>query len=112
VSLALDGPGGATRRIEPAAKGQLRVLRGADNGTTAQITAQALGFPVWSTTRMHWRDHGPGEPITLGLVELDEGPWLHARLTDLPRAAAGARARLSVLFPRGNQPIPSFTHDL
>lgn len=56
-------------------------------------------------------DHGRGGPVALSLVELDEGPWLHARLTDLPRAAAGDRVRLTVLFPHGSEPIPSFTGD-
>jgi mycothiol maleylpyruvate isomerase-like protein len=54
--LTLAGPGGATWRIEPSGNGRLRVLRGAADGTAAQITAQALEFPVWSTTRMPWRD--------------------------------------------------------
>jgi uncharacterized protein len=56
-------------------------------------------------------DHGRDERVGLCLVELDEGPWLHARLTDLPRAAAGDRVRLTVLFAHGSEPIPSFTHD-
>jgi hypothetical protein len=56
LSLSLAGPGGGDWRIEPATKGQLRVLRGGDDGTAAQITAQALEFPVWGTGRMQWRD--------------------------------------------------------
>lgn len=56
VALTLDGPGGGTWRIEPTAKDKLRVQRGKDSGTTAQISGQALEFPGWSTTRTPWRD--------------------------------------------------------
>jgi uncharacterized protein (TIGR03083 family) len=56
VSLTLDGPGGGTWCIEPAATSVLRIQRDADDGATTKITAQALEFPVWSTTRMWWRD--------------------------------------------------------
>lgn len=56
LSLTLNGPGGATWRIEPAASGKLRVRRGTDGDEAARINAQALEFPAWSTTRIQWRD--------------------------------------------------------
>jgi uncharacterized protein len=56
-------------------------------------------------------DHGTGEPVTLGLVELDEGPWLHVRLTGTTGARAGARVNLSVHRADGSEPIPVFTTD-
>jgi uncharacterized OB-fold protein len=49
------------------------------------------------------------EPVTLGLVELDEGPWLHVRLSGAMRPFAGARVSLSVYQAEGSEPIPAFT---
>jgi uncharacterized OB-fold protein len=55
-------------------------------------------------------DHGTGEePLTLGLVELDEGPWLHVRLSGALRPFAGTRVSLSVHQAKGSEPIPVFT---
>lgn len=56
-------------------------------------------------------DHGTGEPAVLGLVELDEGPWLSARLSGVSRPAAGTRVSLSVHHAEDSEPIPVFTTD-
>jgi len=57
------------------------------------------------------RDHSGGEPLVLALVELDEGPWLNARLTDAPDATLGCRVTLAVLAPDGDdgEHVPAFT---
>lgn len=46
------------------------------------------------------------DSLSLGLVELDEGPWLHARFLDHP--AIGERVGLVVLAVAGGEPIPAF----
>lgn len=55
-------------------------------------------------------DHSPvgdgGRPLPLGLVELDEGPWLLARLLDDP--AIGDPVALVVLAPDEGEPVPAF----
>ncbi|WP_327142075.1 maleylpyruvate isomerase family mycothiol-dependent enzyme [Nocardia sp. NBC_01327] len=56
LTLTLDGPGGGTWRIEPATGGRLRVRPGAPGGAAAHITARALEFPQWSTTRRPWTE--------------------------------------------------------
>ncbi|MEB3371338.1 Zn-ribbon domain-containing OB-fold protein [Saccharopolyspora mangrovi] len=53
-------------------------------------------------------DHGGPEPQPLGLVELDEGPWLHVRLVGAPDMAAGDRVRLTVSSPEDGEPLPVF----
>ena len=56
-------------------------------------------------------DHSGDETLLLGLVELDEGPWVHARLVDSAGATAGSRVRLVVLPPDGidGEHVPGFT---
>jgi hypothetical protein len=56
-------------------------------------------------------DHGTGDPLTLGLVELDEGPWLSVRISGAARPSAGTRVRLFVHHADGSEPIPVFTAD-
>jgi uncharacterized OB-fold protein len=56
-------------------------------------------------------DHGLADPVTLGLVELDEGPWLLVRVRGAAPPAAGMRVRLSVHQSEGSEPIPVFTTD-
>ncbi len=51
-------------------------------------------------------DHTRAGPVVLGLVELDEGPWLHVGLTS--GTQAGRRVRLAVVTPEGSEPIPGF----
>jgi hypothetical protein len=56
-------------------------------------------------------DHLTGVPATLGLVELDEGPWLLVRVSGASRPSAGTRVCLSVHHAEGSEPIPVFTTD-
>jgi uncharacterized protein len=56
-------------------------------------------------------DGQTGEPVTLGLVELDEGPWLHVRLSGAVIPCAGTRVKLSVHQTAGSEPIPVFKSD-
>ncbi|MFI6321004.1 Zn-ribbon domain-containing OB-fold protein [Nonomuraea sp. NPDC050556] len=47
-------------------------------------------------------------PYTVAIVELDEGPWLHARLeTDSP--SAGMALRAVFRHPQGSESYPVFT---
>ena len=49
----------------------------------------------------------PPEPI--GIVELDEGPWLQARLVDFDPARAAVGMPLEVVFiPAGPEKVPAF----
>jgi uncharacterized OB-fold protein len=56
-------------------------------------------------------DHTADGHVVLGLVELDEGPWLHVRFDAPGRVTVGARARFGVLRPRDGEPIPVFAVD-
>jgi uncharacterized protein len=53
-------------------------------------------------------DHGGKDPVPLGLVELDEGPWLAVRLTAGPQPAPGSRVIFQILKPGDGEPIPGF----
>jgi uncharacterized OB-fold protein len=57
-------------------------------------------------------DHSPGHgsPLVLGLVELDEGPWLHTRLLGGPQEAPGIgdTVELVVLVAADGEPVPAF----
>ncbi|HXY91584.1 MAG TPA: OB-fold domain-containing protein [Acidimicrobiia bacterium] len=49
------------------------------------------------------------EPPVVGLVELDEGPWLHARLVDVDTATLAVGDAFVVDFePAGEERIPIF----
>ena len=52
-------------------------------------------------------DHGGEDPVSLGLIELDEGPWLAARLIAGP-PSPGSRVNLQILKPDEGEPIPAF----
>jgi uncharacterized OB-fold protein len=54
------------------------------------------------------RDRATDEPVTLGLVELAEGPWLHVRLAGM-HLSAGTPVSLSVHHAEGSEPIPLFS---
>ncbi|MYQ33915.1 OB-fold domain-containing protein [Streptomyces sp. SID4956] len=54
-----------------------------------------------SWTTVHGRppkDGGPAPRTTVGLVELDEGPWLHARVVDAEQTPLTTGAAVSVAF--------------
>ena len=53
-------------------------------------------------------DHGVEDPVLLGLVELDEGPWLAVRLIADPPPAPGSRVILQILKAGQGEPIPGF----
>jgi hypothetical protein len=49
------------------------------------------------------------EPPIVGLVELEEGPWLHARLVDVDTATLSVGDPLVVGFePAGEETVPIF----
>ena len=53
---------------------------------------------------------GGGAASVAGIVELDEGPWFHARLVDVDTAALSVGAPLAVAFvDAGNERVPVFT---
>ena len=53
-------------------------------------------------------DHGGEDPVSLGLIELDEGAWLAARLIAGPPPSPGSRVILQILKPDESEPIPAF----
>jgi hypothetical protein len=52
---------------------------------------------------------GPRPPVLAGIVELDEGPWLRARLiaVDLRQLRQGARVTLEIV-PGEGEPVYAF----
>ena len=55
-------------------------------------------------------DGAPVPPTVLGLVELDEGPWLHAQLADVDPGslAVGRRFRVAFHHPEDGESLPFF----
>lgn len=55
-------------------------------------------------------DDGTVPVLVLGVVELDEGPWVHTQLRVEDPAALEAGMRLAVQFerPEGGEPLPVF----
>ena len=53
--------------------------------------------------------HGRGDDVVAGIVELDEGPWIHARLvdTDPTRLAVGASVAAEFVVA-GEERVPVF----
>jgi uncharacterized OB-fold protein len=53
--------------------------------------------------------HADEAATTVGLVELEEGPWLHGRLVDIDGAALSVGQAVEVEFePAGPESIPVF----
>jgi hypothetical protein len=53
--------------------------------------------------------HGRDGTTVAGVVELDEGPWLHARLVDVDAGALAVGAPLVVGFAdAGDERVPVF----
>jgi uncharacterized protein len=79
-------------------------------------SADLRWLPARGTGRVVSRiiDHAPtregGSPLVLGLVELDEGPWLHTRLLGSPHEAPGIgdTVELVVLVAADGEPAPAF----
>ncbi len=71
-----------------------------------RATAGAGTLVSWTTA--HRRD--PSEPLTvLGIVELDEGPWIFARLVDVPHPPEiGAPLEVAFVRPADGESIPVF----
>lgn len=47
-------------------------------------------------------------PYVSGIVELDEGPWLIARLVDLEEPVVGQPLRVRFVRPQGSEALPVF----
>ncbi|ROO87961.1 hypothetical protein EDD29_5610 [Actinocorallia herbida] len=113
--------------FDAAARGELLIRRcgacGAFNApqvlacehcqSDRQAWAVAAGTgTVVSWTVVHGRARGDAPPsrTSVAIVELDEGPWLHARLTGLEPEAITAGLKVAVAFerPEGGEPVPTF----
>ncbi len=68
------------------------------------------GSPPWARGRWClWYSITAGkDPVSLGLIELDEGAWLAARLIAGPPPSPGSRVNLQILKPDESEPIPAF----
>lgn len=70
--------------------------------------AQIIGWTV-----VHRAPHpklADSVPYIAGVVELDEGPWLHARITGDPAALrTGLPARVAFAHPDDGESFPYFT---
>jgi uncharacterized protein len=64
----------------------------------------------WSVVHGSATDGEPPAPIVVAIVELDEGPWLHAQLADVGAGAISAGLRVTARFERaeGGEAIPVF----
>lgn len=59
---------------------------------------------------VHARADGAAPAVVLGLVELDEGPWLHSRLrvADPEHLRSGTPMQVGFHHPEDGEPIPVF----
>jgi hypothetical protein len=105
--------------FDGAARGELMIKQCATCGHSLRPDAMACSKchgTALSWTRSSGRGslvswivvHG-GEPRIVGLVELDEGPWFHARLVDTDAAALSVGGEFVVGFePAGPENVPVF----
>ena len=65
----------------------------------------------WSVVHGRATDGEPPARTVVAIVELDEGPWLHARLAGIGTGGVGAGQRVTVGFerPEGGEAIPVFS---
>jgi uncharacterized OB-fold protein len=82
------------------------------SGALEWVPASGSGSLV-SWIVVHSRPASPGaepERSWVGLVELEEGPWMHAALVDVDEAELAAGVALSVDFmtPPDSEPLPVF----
>ena len=79
--------------------------------TALSWTASSGRATVVSWTVVHGKPSPDGTPsrTVVGLVELEEGPWLHAQLAVDPDAvSAGQVLRVRFETPEGGEAIPVF----
>lgn len=64
----------------------------------------------WSVVHARPADGDPPPPVVVAIIELAEGPWLHARLADVDPAAVTGGQRVIVAFERPDEgeAIPVF----
>ena len=113
--------------FDGTARGELMIKRCVDCDHDSRPTA--LACPACWGSRFNWvsasgnailvswvvthvRSSSTGESAVsepIGIVELDEGPWLHARLTELDPTRAAVGMPLEVIFLQaGEEKIPAF----
>lgn len=64
----------------------------------------------WSVMHGRPRDGGPAPRTVVAIVELDEGPWLHAQIVDADPDTVRTGAQVTVEFerPEGGEAVPVF----
>jgi len=64
----------------------------------------------WSVIHGRARDNEPAPRTVVAIVELAEGPWLHAQLIDVDPGEVSAGLPVTVAFerPEGGEAIPVF----
>ncbi|GLZ48309.1 hypothetical protein Acsp06_44940 [Actinomycetospora sp. NBRC 106375] len=104
--------------FDALADGRLLLRRDPASGTLHGPAASDPAFTwaeadgegtVASWAVVHARD---ADPVLVGIVELDEGPWLRTQLVgvDADDVRAGLRVRVTPVVPgAGSEPIPAFT---
>lgn len=62
----------------------------------------------WSVVHGRAADGGPPPRTVVAIVELDEGPWLHAQLADADPVSGGLRVTACFERAEGGEAIPVF----
>lgn len=63
----------------------------------------------WGVAHPRRADGASARPALLGLIELDEGPWLHARIdASAPDFRVGSRVRVAFHHPQEGESLPYF----
>lgn len=64
----------------------------------------------WSVVHGRATDGEQPAPVVVAIVELDEGPWLHAQLVEVSPGAVSGGLRVTARFERaeGGEAIPVF----
>lgn len=71
-------------------------------------SAGAGALVSWTIKPGRPKDDQPAVDTVIGIVELDEGPWLTLLLPEVDRAAlaVGARVRVGFVRPEGSEHLP------